>query len=87
MDDTTTPSDTVLAWSLRSLGDQDTHRGLLGDDGVVLAACGAAFRPRPMLRIAGPPPGMLVAGGPALRGNPSDPDQVCPQHQRGEGVR
>jgi hypothetical protein len=68
----------VSAWYLRSLGDRDTHRGQLGDDGVVRAACGAAFKPRPTLRITGKPPGELVPAGPALRGNPGDPDQICP---------
>jgi hypothetical protein len=66
-----------VSWYLRSLGDHDTHRGELNQDGLVLASCGAVFTPRPTLRVVGPPPGELVAAGPALKGSPPDPDQVC----------
>lgn len=65
---TTSSSSESLAWFLRSLGDHDTHRGHLGEDGAVLAACGATFRPRPTLRIAGRPSGVLVAGGTGTAG-------------------
>jgi len=75
-----------VSWFLRSLGDHDTHRGELRGDGTVLARCGAVFTPRPTLRIAGPPPGQLVTGDLALRGNPPDPDQVCQECGHG-GVR
>ncbi|MGH3550070.1 MAG: hypothetical protein ACRDQU_18560 [Pseudonocardiaceae bacterium] len=74
---TTTPPDTSLSWFLRSLGDHDTHRGRLRSDGTVAARCGLSFTPRPTLRITGQPPGALVAGPLALRGNPPDPDQTC----------
>ncbi|MGH3693873.1 MAG: hypothetical protein ACRDRX_07775 [Pseudonocardiaceae bacterium] len=84
---TTTPSDKSLAWYLRSLADHDTHRGQLGDDDTVLARCGVSFTPRPTLRVAGRPPGTLVAGPAALRGSPPDPDQVCGECQRGGGAR
>jgi hypothetical protein len=73
-----------VTWFLRSLRDHDTHRGLLRDDGTVLAQCGARFSPRPTLRVVGQSPGKLVAAGPALKGNPPDPDQVCPECKRGE---
>lgn len=72
-----------MSWYLRSRGDQDTHQGQLRDDGTVLALCGARFTPRPTLRIAGPAPGELVEGPLALKGNPPDPDQVCPECTRG----
>lgn len=72
----------MSSWYLRSLGDHETHRGQLGHDGIVLAVCGASFRPRPTLQVAGPPPGELVASGPALRGNPPDPHQVCAECAR-----
>ncbi|MGH3696046.1 MAG: hypothetical protein ACRDRX_18990 [Pseudonocardiaceae bacterium] len=55
-------------WFLRSLGDHDTHHGQLGADGTVLARCGVSFTPRPTLQVVGPPPGELVAAGPALKG-------------------
>jgi len=59
---------TSCLWYLRSLGDRDTHRGELGPDGTVSAACGISFRPL-----------CLVCGtGPALRGSPPDPDQARP---------
>jgi hypothetical protein len=86
MDETTISPDQSLRWFLRSLGDQDTHRGELRRDGTVLARCGALFIPRPTLMVAGPPPGTLVTGPLALKGSPPDPDQVCPACQRG-GVR
>ncbi|MGH3702282.1 MAG: hypothetical protein ACRDQ9_21015, partial [Pseudonocardiaceae bacterium] len=81
------PGGTTLRWYLRSLGDHDTHRGRLCDDGTVLAWCGVSFTPRPTLRVAGRPPGTLVEGPVALRGSPPDPDQVCGECQRGGGVR
>lgn len=65
------------AWYLRSLSDHDTHRGQLNENGTVLAHCGVNFAPRPTWQVTGPPPGQLTAAGPALRGNPPDPDQVC----------
>lgn len=37
---------TPASWYLRSLADQDTHRGELRPDGTVVAVCGTAFRPR-----------------------------------------
>ncbi|MGH3825279.1 MAG: hypothetical protein ACRDRA_20935 [Pseudonocardiaceae bacterium] len=76
-----------MTWYLRSLGDQDTHYGILGADGIVVARCGASFIPRPTLKVVGPPPGTLATGGLALKGRPPDPDQVCPQCQRGGGGR
>lgn len=66
-----------MTWYLRSLGDHDTHCGDLRADGTVLASCGVSFTPRLTLRVAGPPPGELVAAGPALKGKPPDPDQIC----------
>ena len=85
MGETTTSIDQSLRWFLRSLGDQDTHRGRIHEDGTVLARCGALFTPRPTLRIVGSPPGTLVTGDLALKGNPPDPDQVCPECRRGGG--
>ncbi|MGH3538126.1 MAG: hypothetical protein ACRDQJ_07450 [Pseudonocardiaceae bacterium] len=79
----TTPPDTTLLWFLRSLGDHDTHRGHLRADGTVAARCGLSFTPRPTLRITGQPPGALVAGPLALRGNPPDPDQTCSECRGG----
>ncbi len=70
MRETTTSADKKQAWYLRSLGDHDTHRGELREDGLVLARCGAIFTPRPTLQVVGPPPGELVAAGPALKGIP-----------------
>ncbi|MGH3823625.1 MAG: hypothetical protein ACRDRA_12475 [Pseudonocardiaceae bacterium] len=84
---TTTSAGKKLTWYLRSLGDHDTHCGLMRDDGTVLARCGALFTPRPTWRVEGPPPGQLVTGGLALRGSPPDPDQVRPQCQRGGDTR
>jgi hypothetical protein len=66
-----------MAWYLRSIGDRDTHRGTLPHpDGTVTAACGIRFRPRELLR-----------GARALRGEPPDPDQVCPLCRHGSGAR
>lgn len=76
-----------MTWYLRSLRDQDTHRGELRGDGTVLAVCGATFRPRPTLTVVGPPPGTLANGPLALKGSPSDPDQTCPQCKCGGGGR
>lgn len=80
---TTKPPDSSLVWYLRSLGDHDTHQGRIRADGTVLACCGLRFTPRPTLRIAGPPPGALVAGPLALRGSPPDLEQVCHECQHG----
>jgi hypothetical protein len=76
-----------VSWFLRSLGDHDTHEGVLRGDGTVLARCGLIFTPRPTLRVTGLPPGELVAGPLALNGRPPDPDQICPACQRGFGAR
>ncbi|MGH3699690.1 MAG: hypothetical protein ACRDQY_09525 [Pseudonocardiaceae bacterium] len=58
-----------MGWHLRSRADADTHRG---DYSIVTrsvhALCGIEFVPRE-----------LPLGGPALPGNPLDPNQVCPQ--------
>lgn len=59
---------TPASWYLRTLADQDTHRGELQPDGTVLAACGAAFRPARLYQL----------GSLALPGGPADPDQICP---------
>lgn len=83
MRDTNTSADNNLTWFLRSLGDHDTHQGQLRDDGSVIACCGASFIPRPTLKVVGPPPGNLAIGELALRGSPSDPDQICRQCQHG----
>jgi len=80
----TPPPDTTLSWYLRSLGDADTHRGRMRGDGTVAAACGAQFAPRPTLRIVGQPPDQQLVEGPlALRGNPPDPGQICPDCRSG----
>lgn len=63
-------------WYLRSLADQDTHRGDLQPDGTVTAACGAVFHPRKL----------FLMGSLALPGGPADPDQICPPCYR-ESVR
>jgi hypothetical protein len=55
-----------MGWYLRSLSDRDTHRGELRPDGMVTAVCGAVFRPV-----------QYLSSGPALRGEPADPQQVC----------
>ena len=66
-----------MPWYLRSIGDRDTHRSeLLHPDGTVTAACGIRFRPRELLR-----------GAIALRGEPPDPDQICPACRRSAGTR
>lgn len=83
MGKTTISTDQSLLWFLRSLGDHDTHRGRMRDDGTVLACCGALFLPKRTLKVVGPPPGQLVTGDFALRGNPPDPEQVCPQCRGG----
>ena len=59
---------TPASWYLRSLADQDTHRGELLPDGTVVAVCGTAFRPRALRSL----------GSLALPGGPADPDQICP---------
>lgn len=56
-----------MHWYLRSTADRDTHRGTMRDDGRVHAQCGVVFRPVQALRNRGP----------ALPGDPPDPDQVC----------
>lgn len=67
-----------MTWYLRSLSDQDTHRGELHGDGTVTAVCGATFRPKTTLRISGQPgEQQLVDAGPALPGNPPDPRRKC----------
>jgi hypothetical protein len=71
-----------LAWYLRSFSDHDTHCGPMGDDGIVLVPCGVAFTPKPTLQVEGPPPGRLVDAGPALKGNPPDPEQICQKCQQ-----
>ena len=80
---TSTSPNKGLTWYLRSLGDHDTHCGRMRDGGTVLACCGAQFIPRPTLKVVGPPPGTLTTGDLALKGSPPDPEQVCPQCQRG----
>lgn len=71
-----------MTWFLRSMGDHDTHRGELRPDGVVTAVCGLRFTPRPTLTVTGQPPDQQLIEGPlALRGNPPDPEQVCPDCQ------
>ena len=87
MGNTTTSPDKSLSWYLRSLSDQDTHQGSIREDGTVLARCGALFTPRPTLKVVGSPPGELVTGELALKGHPPDPEQVCPQCQRGGDIR
>ncbi len=57
-----------MSWYLRSLGDRDTHRGALCNDGTVVTLCGVTFRPRLLPDSAG-----------ALPGQPPDPAQICPQ--------
>lgn len=81
MGETTTFSDKSRAWYLRSLVDQDTHRGWLGGDGRVLALCGAHFIPKPTVRVVGEPPGQLIDGPPELA-LPPVPEQICPDCQR-----
>jgi hypothetical protein len=57
-----------MRWSLRTVGDHDTHAVEGDHDGVVVALCGAAFELFP-----------LPTGDIALSGRPIDPRQVC-QH-------
>ena len=65
-----------MAWYLRSIGDRDTHRSeLRHPDGTVTATCGIRFRPRELLR-----------GATALRGEPPDPDQICPACRRNGSI-
>lgn len=57
-----------MSWYLRSIRDRDTHRAeQLRTNGTVVADCGVEFVPR-----------LLPFGRIALRGNPLDPDQICP---------
>ncbi len=58
-----------MIWYLRSIGDHDTHRGVLRPaEGTVTALCGVTFVPR-----------VLPFGrGLGFPGNPPDPEQVCP---------
>ena len=62
-----------MPWYLRSMADQDTHRGEYSiTSHKVHAACGLQFVP---LKLADGAP--LV-----LPGDPPDPDQICPDcHQ------
>lgn len=60
-----------MIWYRQSLSDRDTHCGHLLR-GRVLAACGVEFSPLRARRTRGP----------ALPGEPSDPEQVCPECQR-----
>ncbi|MGH3852254.1 MAG: hypothetical protein ACRDR6_01895 [Pseudonocardiaceae bacterium] len=53
-----------MSWFLRSLGDRDTHYGMLGPDQIVTAVCGVRFTPRPLRE--------------PLPGHPPDPEQICP---------
>jgi hypothetical protein len=53
-------------WYRRSLSDHDTHRGHLRH-GRVMAVCGMEFSPLRAWR----------KGGSALRGEPTDPEQIC----------
>ena len=65
-----------MAWYLRTIGDQDTHRSeLLHPDGTI-TACGIRFRPRELLH-----------GATALRGEPPDPEQTCPACRRSASAR
>ena len=60
-----------MNWYRRSLSDHDTHRGHLRR-GRVMAACGVEFSPLWTWR----------KGGSALRDEPPDPEQVCPECYR-----
>lgn len=61
----------AMSWYVRSLGDHDTHRGVLNPAaGTVTAACGVTFTPR-LLPLALPG-----------AGDPPDPDQICPDCHR-----
>lgn len=69
--------DPTPRWFLRSLGDADTHRGSYSlVTRSVHADCGVEFVPR-----------ARPLGGPALPGNPLDPDQVCPYCYRARNAR
>lgn len=58
-----------MHWYVRSLADQDTHRGELSlVTHSVRAVCGVEFVPLKALRNRGP----------ELPGQPPDPEQVCP---------
>lgn len=56
-----------MTWYLRSKGDHDTHHGVLGPGGTVIAACGVRFVPL-----------SLPLGRVGLPGYPQDRDQICP---------
>jgi hypothetical protein len=58
----------VMSWYPQSVNAGDTHRGHLRR-GRVLIACGVEFSP---LRT-------LTTRGSALPGEPSDPEQICPE--------
>lgn len=66
-------SDPDLRWYPRSLGDHDTHRGVLRD-GVVHTSCGITY-----------PPQWLACRAYALPGYPQDRDQICPRCLRARG--
>jgi hypothetical protein len=53
------------------MADYDTHYGVLRQDGIVIAACGAQFWPR-----------VLTFDRTALPSYPPDPDQICLECQR-----
>lgn len=58
-----------MIWYLRSIGDHDTHRGVLRPtDGTVTALCGVTFVPR----------ALPFGRGLGFPGNPPDLEQVCP---------
>ncbi len=61
----------MTVWYLQSLRAQDTHCGHLRR-GRVLATCGVEFSPLRAWR----------KGGPALPGEPTDPEQICPECSR-----
>lgn len=67
-------------WYLRSLGDSDTHYGSRNAEGkVVPLCCIDPFEPRPRMVVVGSRTDLqLVTGPAAFRGNPPDPDQICP---------
>jgi hypothetical protein len=60
-----------MRWFLRTVGDHDTHAVEGEQDGVVVALCGAAFEPYP-----------LLTGDIALPGRPIDSCQVCQHCER-----
>ncbi len=58
-----------MTWYLRSIGDHDTHCGVLRPtEGTVTALCGVTFVPR----------ALPLGRGLGFSGNPPDPEQVCP---------